>query len=896
MLQTVSEARRRLHEPWEIRIMKGSSPFVLAVVLVLIGVRPSIADEQATDLQRQAVEHQHAGDLDQAEACYLKAIARLEALAERSNQSLPLSNLHLVLGNLYQRLGRFDEAKEQLTQAQRLCDQRPGDPDWRVAQVKHGIAEAFRAMGHEERAEKTYKSALDIWCAAGLRNPVIEAIHKYGEALSLGGLAMIYSDRARDRRNPRRMEDARLAQKTHREAIEVFKAVRPVFRQAPVLQANWSNFEKARATCLNNFGRLCCDLGREGRSPEENFETAREMFAESLDIMKRQGGAAQHEIADTLHNVALLELFMGDPDAARQKLDEAFELLGANPTAPLEFRFKLHRLHAEILIESNEHEAARGALRRAIDIALEQRTRGGGTPTDRALYFTRMLNAVERLLDISQGSESSDADVLDAFNQVERARALSFRDEVLLHDDEPLLTQISDELRDREKESRAKLAKLTVTKLTLDAKSEARGADRQKATEDLKRQCQEYADVRREIYRHVTGSDAASGGQHKAVTLDRLQAWAKEHKALVLEYYFGEKSLYVLAVDAEKVELSKLAISPEELQEQLTGDKGVVAETARSAEFEFEKDRKRIGLSNIPKLEELWRQLIPKPIRAKLTGDKKPDLLVIAPDGVLAVLPFEMLIVDRPDQFSEKYLLDVGPPVMYAPSTSVLLSSDEKSAPGADLPGKALLLGDIHHKPWKDLGKSKEEVDDVAEALGKKRVTTLLGEQATEREFCKNASNCRWILLSCHGGAGKDYGNLTGHLVLTPGGDDAADDGLLLSTEIHELDLEGCELVALSACETNYGPTQQAEGVWSLARAFRVAGARRVVASGWKVDDHSTSELMKAFFKAVGKPGVNYAKALQQAKQDIRNGRIERGGPKHQYPYYWAPFVLVGPP
>ncbi|HYT87403.1 MAG TPA: CHAT domain-containing protein [Gemmataceae bacterium] len=78
-----------------------------------------------------------------------------------------------------------------------------------------------------------------------------------------------------------------------------------------------------------------------------------------------------------------------------------------------------------------------------------------------------------------------------------------------------------------------------------------------------------------------------------------------------------------------------------------------------------------------------------------------------------------------------------------------------------------------------------------------------------------------------------------------------------------------------------------------LAGGFLAAGARRVVASHWGVDDESTAELMAAFFREVTATTpshpVAYAPALQQARRLIR----ARAG--WSAPYFWAPFVLVGP-
>jgi CHAT domain-containing protein len=142
----------------------------------------------------------------------------------------------------------------------------------------------------------------------------------------------------------------------------------------------------------------------------------------------------------------------------------------------------------------------------------------------------------------------------------------------------------------------------------------------------------------------------------------------------------------------------------------------------------------------------------------------------------------------------------------------------------------------------------------------------------------------------------ESYGNLFGALALTPGPDpgDPANDGFLTLAEIYELHLDDCELAILSACDTNYGPLQQGEGVWALSRGFLVAGSRRVVASNWLVDDEAAASLISVFCTYVaraekqGKP-VDYAEALQKAKRWVRRQE------KWSSPYYWGTFVLVGP-
>jgi CHAT domain/Tetratricopeptide repeat len=70
-----------------------------------------------------------------------------------------------------------------------------------------------------------------------------------------------------------------------------------------------------------------------------------------------------------------------------------------------------------------------------------------------------------------------------------------------------------------------------------------------------------------------------------------------------------------------------------------------------------------------------------------------------------------------------------------------------------------------------------------------------------------------------------------------------AEDGLLTGLEASLLNLQGTELVILSACDTGTGEVKIGEGVMSLRRAFRIAGAQTVLASHSTVSDKATRHL-----------------------------------------------------
>src|SRR5262249_21921837 len=94
-----------------------------------------------------------------------------------------------------------------------------------------------------------------------------------------------------------------------------------------------------------------------------------------------------------------------------------------------------------------------------------------------------------------------------------------------------------------------------------------------------------------------------------------------------------------------------------------------------------------------------------------------------------------------------------------------------------------------------------------------------------------------------------------------PGGDN----GMPTGGEVAGLDLGGTELVVLSACETGLGEVAGGEGIYSLQRAFGLAGARAVVASLWKVDDAATALLMEELYVNLWQKKLPKLEALRQA-------------------------------
>jgi CHAT domain-containing protein len=93
-------------------------------------------------------------------------------------------------------------------------------------------------------------------------------------------------------------------------------------------------------------------------------------------------------------------------------------------------------------------------------------------------------------------------------------------------------------------------------------------------------------------------------------------------------------------------------------------------------------------------------------------------------------------------------------------------------------------------------------------------------------------------------------------------------------------------LVILSACETGLSGLVSGEEIVGLIRGFLSAGAGAMVVSLWTVNDAATTQLMKGFYREL-QPGRTVSAALTAAQRDF----VRRG----VHPYYWSPFITVGP-
>ena len=145
----------------------------------------------------------------------------------------------------------------------------------------------------------------------------------------------------------------------------------------------------------------------------------------------------------------------------------------------------------------------------------------------------------------------------------------------------------------------------------------------------------------------------------------------------------------------------------------------------------------------------------------------------------------------------------------------------------------------------------------------------------------------RIVHFATHSLLNNEHPDLSGVVLSLVDRNGQPQNGFLRLYDIYNLRL-GADLVVLSACRTALGEEIKGEGLIGLTRGFLYAGAPRVVATLWEIDDRTTAEAMKRFYEGMLGRGERPAEALRAAQ--IACGRSKGW----EAPYYWAAFTLEG--
>ena len=314
---------------------------------------------------------------------------------------------------------------------------------------------------------------------------------------------------------------------------------------------------------------------------------------------------------------------------------------------------------------------------------------------------------------------------------------------------------------------------------------------------------------------------------------------------------------------------------------------------------------------------------------------QETDHVVIIPDGILGLLPFEALIDkegkgvndssyigDRysigyyqsatimalqrtlKQQSATKALFALGNPVFSADDTRyTTFRSGQKSNAVIANKGGTAFRALATHKDWGATSRSGDSGKDLVypslpETEGEVRSIAklfdvkvgppdiLLNLDASAKKLEEvTLKNYRYVHFATHADLPGNVQGVNEPFILLGQVDNAKEeDGFLTMSKVLGLSLNA-DMVVLSACLTGRGKVMEGEGVANFARAFQHAGARSVLVSLWEVSSDETVEYMEKFYGYL-KAGQTRSAALRMTRNEIKS--------RYPNPFIWAPFILHG--
>ncbi len=383
--------------------------------------------------------------------------------------------------------------------------------------------------------------------------------------------------------------------------------------------------------------------------------------------------------------------------------------------------------------------------------------------------------------------------------------------------------------------------------------------------------------------------------------------------AAMIEYFVGEKYLYVFVITKDTVEVVRDEL-PQEFEEIIKEFLATVSHDHYTEKYRYIRSAYRLFQILFPhgilKLLENWRT------QCKEEGVN--DRLIIIADEELAFLPFEALLtkaVKNSDVYEELPYFTKDYILSYHYSATLWLNRQQKQN-GSDSEYKGEFVGfapaygelkDVDMKKkkgafrsWKLNGKeyvtleySETEVANIAKMFdepiffdgeSKPNSCICIEANATENNFKELAPHYKYVLVSGHGDYDDENPDKT-CMVFSPN-DKKGKFSHFNMADAYNLQVKA-KLVVLSCCETGLGQVFKGEGVLGMNRGFLYAGAENVIYTLFKVYDKHSAELTQYFFRFVTEKKLSYAEALREAKLLL----IKKGGYK---PVHWAGFVLIG--
>jgi CHAT domain-containing protein/Tfp pilus assembly protein PilF len=315
-----------------------------------------------------------------------------------------------------------------------------------------------------------------------------------------------------------------------------------------------------------------------------------------------------------------------------------------------------------------------------------------------------------------------------------------------------------------------------------------------------------------------------------------------------------------------------------------------------------------------------------------LKGVKENDRIIIIPDEILGLLPFDALVIKEDTGLKDSLYVADRYTITYYQSATILalnriLKESEPEKPLFALGNPVYTSDDPRYTAWKEkkkepylanlsrysfrglsikakwgavteeekggriefppLPETEIEVREIAKIMG---VATeppqiLLSVMANETNVKRTGlEKYRYIHFATHASLPGIIQGINEPFILLGQVENQGDDGFLSLSEVASMKLNA-EMVVLSACVTGVGKEVEGEGVVNFARAFQQAGARSVVVSLWEVASEPAVEYMKILYTHL-KAGKSRSEALRLARNAIKT--------KYHNPFYWAVFILHG--
>lgn len=818
------------------------------------------------------------GDKQRALDYYNQALPILRSVGDRKTEAAILNNI----GAVYRDLGESQKGFEALFQA--LSLRRAVQDKLGEAGTLHNIGLSYRAVGDMTTALDYFNQSIVI---------VRELGDKRAEGASLNSVGSAY--------------DA-LGEK--QQALEHY------MRALELLSATNDRVGEARAH--NNIGRIYDALGKK--------ETALDYFKKAL--------ALSEAIQDRDSRAQALA-GMGELLLSTGKEREAFEAL--NRALTLQRELVDLRGEARTLITLARMERERGQLdaartRAAASLAIVESLRGR-MPGEalRGTYFASVLKSYEFYIDIlmrlnqSRPREGFDAQALAAS---ERARARSLL-EVLGEDRSRIRQGVDAQLLERE----GALRQLINGKAERQTRLLSGRYTPEQATEaeaEIRKLIEEYQQVQTRIL--ATSPQYAALTQPAPTDIREIQQKVLDSETVLLEYALGEERSYVWLLTQTSIQGFELPARAEiERRAQL-----VYRLLTSRQDFSAEAGQQQGGRPQMPQANEEDYKREAAALSRILLGPFIEQLgtrrLLIVADGALQYIPFAALPVVKPNigggvstaaaSSAESVPLGVEHEIVGIPSAStlyVLRSETAARRPAArsvivfadpvfeqDDPRVKNSLRNVAARSRREpaaapltraaregfrfsrLPGTRYEAKVIRESTPRREASVALDFAADRRRVTSaELGQYRIVHFATHGFLNTKYPSLSGIALSLVDERGEEQDGFLRLQDIYNLKIPA-ELVVLSACSTGLGHEVRGEGLVGLTRGFMYAGAKRVVASLWKVDDEATAELMRRFYQKMLLEKQRPGAALRAAQAEMWQQR------RWQSPYYWAAFVLQG--